>query len=67
MVLALEVVFGLPARALLPRLYTEIEELVLRRAAAFSIEIEAARDPDRAIKRELLATMAKRACNTASA
>jgi transcriptional regulator with XRE-family HTH domain len=65
--LALEVVFGLPARALLPRFYAEIEERVMRQAAGFSVEIEAARDPERAIKRELLADMMSRAGNAASA
>lgn len=65
--LALEVVFGLSARALLPRIYAEIEERVMRQAAGLSIEIEAARDPEGAIKRELLADMMSRAGNTASA
>ena len=65
-VLAYEVVFGIPARVLFPDLYEAVEEAVMGRAAELSVEFEAQSDHASLRKRQLLADMVKRAGGNAA-
>lgn len=58
--LALQVVFGLPPKALFPEFYEYVEDRVMRRARDLYEAIEGATDNRSAAKRELLEAMAGR-------
>jgi hypothetical protein len=56
-----EVVFGLTSRELFPALYTDVEDIVMDRAAALDERLRGRDDPGSARKRELLRLMVERA------
>ena len=56
-----QMIFGASSAELAPRLYDDLEEDVLRRAAAFSIRLEGRRGGHAALKRRLLSEMIDRA------
>jgi len=60
-VLACEVLFGVPARSCFPKLYAEIEETVLARAATLYERIDNETSKTAIRKKEFLATALKRA------
>jgi transcriptional regulator with XRE-family HTH domain len=62
--LGLEVVFGVPARALFPDRYAEVEAAIIRRAAGLSIRLEACSGEEASAQRELLSQMSARAAGT---
>jgi transcriptional regulator with XRE-family HTH domain len=59
-VLALEVVFGRSGRRLFPRVYSEVQDQVMRRAAKLDRLLEGREDAASLRKRQLLQDMAKR-------
>jgi transcriptional regulator with XRE-family HTH domain len=62
--LGLEVVFGVPARALFPDRYAEVEAAIIRRAASLSIRLEENHSEEAKAQRELLCQMSARASGT---
>lgn len=59
--LSLQVVFGTQPRVLFAHLYAEIEEAVMRRAAALEKKLRHLTDPKSEKKKRFLASMTKRA------
>lgn len=63
--LGLQVVFGVQLRVLFSKLYAEIEDAVMRRAAALDKKLRHMSDPASEKKKRHLASMSKRALVTA--
>ena len=61
LVLGCEVVFGLPARRLFPAFYSQVEDLVMERAALLDQSIRDRDDAGAQRKRDLLKDMVERA------
>ncbi|HEX5182046.1 MAG TPA: hypothetical protein VFW19_02725, partial [Allosphingosinicella sp.] len=61
--LGYQVIFGVPPRRLFPKLYTQIEEAVMRRAAKLERRVARKTDFQSTKKRHLLEAMAKRSAN----
>jgi len=59
--LGYQVIFGRPPSELVPGLYAEVEDDVMRRAASLSVRLERRGDGAAALKRRLLADMVTRA------
>ncbi len=63
-VLALMIVFGVPARTLFPGMYEQIEETVMERAAHLYKVLERRNDAQSVKRRELLTDMMRRATSS---
>lgn len=61
----LQVIFGAQPRALFSKIYAEIEDAVMRRAAALDKKLRHMTDPRSEKKKRFLASMSKRALVTA--
>lgn len=56
-----EVIFGIAAREMFPRLYEEVEDAIMARAARLDVQLDGRTDRRSLLKRELLSDMMKRA------